>query len=113
MLSTKDGCAAKMAASGDHACGAYRVSAALLAFSTVITCRAQRGRSCEQGAKMAVESHSLAHPVEVLASYLGKSAIAVLVGDSFTPPEVVLRRTRGAELPAPFWLKSFERSTTQ
>ena len=33
--------------------------------------------------KMVVESHSLAHPVEVLASYLGKSAIAVLVRWSF------------------------------
>ena len=63
--------------------------------------------------KMGVDLHGLAHPVEVLASYLGKSAIAVLVGDSFTPPEVVLRRKRGAKLSAPLWLKSFEGSTPQ
>ena len=55
-MSIKDGCAAKLAASGDHACGVDRVDEALLAFSTVITCRAQRGRSCEQGAKNGGES---------------------------------------------------------
>ena len=50
-MSIKDGCAAVLAASGDHACGVERVDAALLASQTVTTCRAQRGRSCEQGAK--------------------------------------------------------------
>ena len=50
-MSIKDGCAAVLAASGDHACGVERVEVALLASQTVTTCRAQRGRSCEQGAK--------------------------------------------------------------
>ena len=40
--------------------------------SKAANCRAQHGTWCEQGAKMGVVCHGLAHPVEVLASHLGK-----------------------------------------
>ena len=40
--------------------------------SKAANCRAQHGKWCEQGAKMGVVCHGLAHPVEVLASHLGK-----------------------------------------
>ena len=40
--------------------------------SKAANCRAPRGKWCEQGAKNGVVCHGLAHPVEVLASHLGK-----------------------------------------
>ena len=63
--------------------------------------------------KMGVVVHSMAHPHEILPRDLGNSAIAVATGCFFTRPEVVLLRKRGTKLPAPLWLKSFERRTTQ
>ena len=112
-MATKDGCAAEMAASGDHPCGVERVDAALLASQTVTTCRAQRGRSCEQGAKMGVVSHAMAHPHEILPRDLGNSAIAVATVSFFTREKVVLLRKERNQLPAPLWLKSFERRSPQ
>ena len=75
-FATKDGCAALLAASGSQGCGVYRVDAAVLAFSTVRQKLQTAARSAANGVskvqKWGVEVHGLAHPVEVLASHLGK-----------------------------------------
>ena len=63
--------------------------------------------------KMGVIVHSMAHPHEILPRDLGNSAIAVATVSFFTREKVVLLRKERNQLPAPLWLKSFERRSPQ